>query len=61
MLLRRRRRDLPEIKVIAPPERHISAWIGGSILASLSTFHSQWIHKAEYDDAGPQIINRRCF
>ena len=26
------------IKVIAPPERKYSVWIGGSILASLSTF-----------------------
>lgn len=26
------------IKVIAPPERKYSAWIGGSIFASLSTF-----------------------
>ncbi|CAO2622538.1 Actin, cytoplasmic 1 [Lemmus lemmus] len=27
-----------KIKIIAPPERKYSAWIGGSILASLSTF-----------------------
>ncbi|KAK2701634.1 hypothetical protein QYM36_019724 [Artemia franciscana] len=27
-----------KIKVIAPPERKYSVWIGGSILASLSTF-----------------------
>ncbi|KAK6156880.1 hypothetical protein DH2020_011128 [Rehmannia glutinosa] len=27
-----------KIKVVAPPERKYSAWIGGSILASLSTF-----------------------
>ncbi|RAL51246.1 hypothetical protein DM860_010748 [Cuscuta australis] len=27
-----------EIKVVAPPERKYSAWIGGSILASISTF-----------------------
>lgn len=26
------------IKVVAPPERKYSVWIGGSILASLSTF-----------------------
>ncbi|KAG7959139.1 hypothetical protein I3843_10G057400 [Carya illinoinensis] len=28
-----------KIKVVAPPERKYSVWIGGSILASLSTFH----------------------
>jgi actin-related protein len=26
------------IKIVAPPERKYGAWIGGSILASLSTF-----------------------
>ena len=27
-----------KVKVISPPERKFYAWIGGSILASLSTF-----------------------
>ena len=27
-----------KVKIIAPPERKYSVWIGGSILASLSTF-----------------------
>ena len=27
-----------KIKIISPPERNISAWIGGSILSLLSTF-----------------------
>merc|ERR1711990_1145972 len=29
-------------KIIAPPERKYSVWIGGSILASLSTFQEMW-------------------
>merc|ERR1719251_84820 len=37
------------IKIVAPPERKYSVWIGGSILASLSTFEDMWITKAEYD------------
>jgi len=40
------------IKVIAPPERKYSVWIGGSILASLSTFQQMWISKNEYDESG---------
>ena len=32
-------------KIIAPPERKYSVWIGGSILASLSTFQRMWISK----------------
>lgn len=34
-----------KIKVIAPPERKFSVWIGGSILSSLSTFQTMWISK----------------
>ncbi|KFQ49000.1 Actin, cytoplasmic type 5, partial [Nestor notabilis] len=41
------------LQIIAPPERKYSVWIGGSILASLSTFQQMWISKPEYDEAGP--------
>ena len=50
-----------KVKVIATPERKYSVWIGGSILASLSTFQSLWISKQEYDEAGPSIVHRKCF
>jgi len=50
-----------KIKVVAPPERKYSVWIGGSILSSLSTFQQMWISKAEYDEAGPSIVHRKCF
>jgi len=50
-----------KIKVVAPPERKYSVWIGGSILSSLSTFQTMWITKAEYDETGPQIVHRKCF
>lgn len=49
------------IKVLAPPERLYSVWLGGSILASLSTFQTMWITKQEYDENGPNIIHRKCF
>jgi len=49
-----------KIKVIAPPERKYSVWIGGSILASLSTFEQMWIAKEEYDESGPAIVHRKC-
>jgi len=48
-------------KIIAPPERKYSVWIGGSILASLSTFQQMWISKEEYDESGPNIANRKCY
>jgi actin-related protein len=50
-----------KIKVVAPPERKYSVWIGGSILASLSTFQQMWISKEEYEDSGPGIVHRKCF
>jgi actin-related protein len=50
-----------KIKVIAPPERKYSVWIGGSILASLSSFSTMWISKREYDESGPSIVHRKCF
>ena len=48
-------------QVVAPPERKYSVWIGGSILASLSTFQQMWIAKSEYDESGPSIVHRKCF
>jgi len=50
-----------KIKIIAPPERKYSVWIGGSILASLSTFQTMWITKDEYEESGPGIVHRKCF
>jgi len=52
--------DSMTIKIIAPPERKYSVWIGGSILSSLSTFEEMWIQKSEYDEAGPSIVHRKC-
>ena len=49
-----------KIKIIAPPERKYSAWIGGSILASLSDFQPMWITKKEYDEVGPVIVEKKC-
>ncbi|XP_064623052.1 actin-57B-like [Lineus longissimus] len=50
-----------KIKIIAAPERKYSVWIGGSILASLSTFQQMWISKQEYDECGPGVVHRKCF
>jgi len=50
-----------KIKVIAPPERKYSIWIGGSIVTSLSTFQTMWVTKEEYEESGASIIHRKCF
>jgi actin-related protein len=46
-------------KVVAPPERKYSTWIGGSIIGSLSTFQQKWMSKEEYDEEGPLGIHKR--
>ena len=48
-----------KVKVLAPPERKYSVWMGGSILASLSTFQQMWISKEEYDESGPTYYHRK--
>ncbi|KAJ6242641.1 actin [Anaeramoeba flamelloides] len=50
-----------EVKVHAPPDRKYSAWVGGSILATLSGFQDKWITKDEYEESGPSIVHRKCF
>ncbi|KAG2018833.1 actin binding protein [Coprinopsis cinerea AmutBmut pab1-1] len=49
------------VKISAPAERKYSVWIGGSILASLSTFAQSWCSRQEYDEFGPAIVHRKCF
>ena len=49
------------IRVIAPAERKHLAWIGGTVIASLTSFNSMWISKEEYDESGPAPIIRKMF
>jgi len=48
-------------EVCDPPERLYSAWLGGSILASLSSFRDMFISKADYQNYGQSIIYQKCF
>lgn len=53
----------PRVRISATgntTERRFGAWIGGSILASLGTFHQMWISKKEYEEHGPSIVDKRC-
>jgi len=50
-------------KIIAtnfPAERKFSVWIGGSILGSLGTFQQMWMSKAEYEEHGAGLVERKC-
>lgn len=46
------------IRISAPPERIYSTYVGGSILASLSTFKSIWVTRAEYEEHGASVLHR---
>uniref|UniRef100_A0A915AUE1 Actin-like protein 6A n=2 Tax=Parascaris TaxID=6254 RepID=A0A915AUE1_PARUN len=43
-----------------PMERRFGAWIGGSILASLGAFQQMWVSRAEYDDTGKTLVEKKC-
>lgn len=43
-----------------PAERRYGGWLGGSILASLGTFHQLWISKEEWQEHGRPIVGQRC-
>ncbi|GAB5361772.1 hypothetical protein AAMO2058_000741200 [Amorphochlora amoebiformis] len=41
-------------------EKSYGVWIGGSILASLGTFHQMWLSQAEYQEHGVNLLRRKC-
>lgn len=47
--------------VDALPSRHYAAWVGGSILASLSCLKGFWMTKQEYEDVGSDRVNYKFF
>jgi centractin len=47
------------IRISAPPERLESCFVGGSILASLATFKTMWVSRAEYEEHGSSILHKR--
>lgn len=54
--VRSRAPERTRIRISAPPEREYSAWVGGSILASLSTFKNMWVTKESYEEEGPDRV-----
>lgn len=49
-----------KVKVVAHRDRKYFAWIGGSIMASMDSFQSNWITKDEFEDIGPSVVHRKC-
>lgn len=49
-----------KIKVVSQQGREHFAWIGGTLVPSMSTFDKLWVTKQEYDEAGPHIVHKKC-
>ncbi|XP_045039324.2 actin, alpha skeletal muscle 2 [Desmodus rotundus] len=49
------------VKVSTCPFSIYSAWVGGSILCSLSTFKDMWVTSKDYQDVGSSAVSRRSF
>ena len=50
-----------KVNIIEPNNRVMSAWIGGSILTSLSSFEQRWITKEQYEEEGNRLVKRKWF
>ncbi|XP_054858621.1 actin, cytoskeletal-like isoform X4 [Eublepharis macularius] len=50
-----------KMNTVSPLDRKDAAWVGGSLLASLSIFWKMLISKQEYDESGPSIVHCKCF
>ena len=48
-----------DVKVVAPPERMYSTWIGQSIWGSLTTYPSSVVSHSSYNENGPSIIHSK--
>ncbi|XP_016072584.1 PREDICTED: actin-like [Miniopterus natalensis] len=51
---------LINVKVCTCPYSVYSAWVGGSILCSLSTFKDMWVTSDDYKDMGASAVSRRA-
>jgi actin-related protein len=50
------------VKVIAPPERKYSSWLGGAILSSMPNFKSaMFVSKSEFTEYGSSVIYNKFF
>eukprot|EP01083_Nonionella_stella_P099228 278996_1 len=49
-----------DINIIANDKRKYLAWIGGSIVSSISQFRENFIQKEEYQEHGKTIVHSKC-
>jgi len=47
------------VSIDAPADRHYAAWLGGSIISSMSVFNQMLVKKAEWDEYGAESAVKR--
>ena len=65
-LLAEGRQVLPDdvcskVRIEAPPGRENMAWVGASIIGSLSTFPLMSISRSDYEESGVSVVHKKCF
>jgi len=45
------------VTMVAPPQRHIAVWAGGSVLAMAKHFNFHWVSREEYDEYGCELAH----
>ena len=49
-----------KVTLMAPANRHISSWAGGSAICELTTFDKMWISKKQFDSEDGRILSVNC-
>lgn len=49
-----------DVRIVAEPTRKFSVWRGASTLSSLSSFEESWVSKADYEEHGFNVVQRKC-
>ncbi|XP_053436878.1 actin-related protein T1-like [Nycticebus coucang] len=49
------------IKITASPDRRFSAWIGASIITSVSSFKKMWVTSEDFKEFGASVVQSRCY
>ncbi|XP_062400875.1 actin-like [Sardina pilchardus] len=49
------------VRVHSGAHRHVAAWLGGSVMATLRSARPLWVTAADYQEHGPDVVLQRCY
>lgn len=53
-------KGINDVEFIQNNHKLFSSWIGGSIVASLSSFSNYWVSSRDWRESGSSIISKKC-